>query len=58
MGGTCSTYEVDEFSIRKFSLNTRREQTTKMNLKELGCVGVDWIQLMMRSSGEVLSTWS
>jgi hypothetical protein len=56
MGGTCSTLEGDEKVIQNFGPTTRRERSLgrsrprwgdniKMDLKEIGWEGVDWIHL-------------
>jgi hypothetical protein len=56
MGRTCSTYEEEERCIRVFvrkpegkrplGRTTRRwEDNIKMDLQEVGCAGMDWIEL-------------
>ena len=56
MGGACSTYGGEEWSIQGFGGETRGkrqlgrprhrwEGNNKMDLEDLGCGGMDWIDL-------------
>jgi hypothetical protein len=46
MGGACSTYGVEEGRYTGFWWgNIRVRNNIKMDLQEVGCVGVDWIEL-------------
>ena len=66
MGGTCSTYEGEERDIQGFGGETwgketlrkprhRWEENFKMELQEVGWVGMNWIALTQdRDSWQVL----
>jgi len=56
MGGACSTYGEDRRCIQGFGGETRGkeplgrprgrwEDNTKMDLQEVGCEGMDWIDM-------------
>jgi len=51
MVGACGTYEGEEKWIQRFGgeawekVTTRKTQTIKVNLTEVGLEGLDWIQL-------------
>jgi hypothetical protein len=57
MGGTCSTYEEEESDIYRVLVGKsdgkrplgnprhRWEENIKMNLQEVGCGGMNWIDL-------------
>ena len=55
MGGACSAYGVEEMRIQGFGGETWRrphgrpsrrwEDNIKMDLQEVGCEGLDWIEL-------------
>ena len=57
MGGVCSTYRGGERSIQKFGGETegtrplgeprRMWDNIKMDFHEVGCGGVDWIDLVL-----------
>ena len=52
MGGTCSTYGEDDMCIQGFGGETRGKETIwkaqnniKMDLQEVGCGDMEWIDL-------------
>jgi hypothetical protein len=65
MVGTCSTYGGQEGCIKDFVGQTRRKETTwktqasmkdsiKMDLKELGWGGMDWINMTQDRDGRLV----
>jgi len=54
MGGTCSTEGWDEKCIQNFGRETRREErrrwedNNRMDLREIGWEGEDWINLAQK----------